>query len=140
MQRLPRYSLRVLFLLTAVVAIWTGATIKWGAYHELVLARLTHQKYEDIQYTPLETVHIKVTPESLRTNQLIRVTVLVTEERDGMLNFEVELTQHLRVRSDRVRHCRTYCRFTIAQNHAVHTEDGIARLQIENQIAVPGDG
>lgn len=25
-------------------------------------------------------------------------------------------------------------------NHAVHTEDGIGRLQVENQLAVPGDG
>ena len=25
-------------------------------------------------------------------------------------------------------------------NNAVHAEDGIARLQMENQIAVPGDG
>ena len=28
----------------------------------------------------------------------------------------------------------------IADNNAVHTEDGIARLQMENQLAVPGDG
>jgi len=25
-------------------------------------------------------------------------------------------------------------------NNAVHTEDGISRLQMENQLAVPGDG
>ncbi|TWU59520.1 hypothetical protein V7x_55980 [Crateriforma conspicua] len=27
-----------------------------------------------------------------------------------------------------------------AGNHAVHTEDGNARLQMESQLAVPGDG
>ncbi len=31
-------------------------------------------------------------------------------------------------------------RLDAADNNAVHTEDGIARLQMENQLAVPGDG
>ena len=30
--------------------------------------------------------------------------------------------------------------FTAADNQAVHTEDGIGFLQMENQFAVPGDG
>ncbi|TWT65881.1 hypothetical protein Pan14r_54330 [Crateriforma conspicua] len=36
--------------------------------------------------------------------------------------------------------CNPACRWHAADNNAVHTEDGISRLQMENQLAVPGDG